>query len=127
METINSAADLKIAIRQMELEQSIQGQLLKEQFITTIESLTPINLIKGVLNDISTSPYLVDNMIGSAMGLITGYLSKLITVGTSHNLFKKLMGSILQFSVTNIVAQHPEIFKSVGQFIMEQIFHRKEK
>ena len=127
METINSAADLKIAIRKMELEQSIQGQLLKEQFIITVEIITPVNLIKGALNDISTSPYLVDNMIGSAMGLITGYFSKLITVGSSNNLFKKFMGSILQFGVTNIVAQHPEIFKSVGQFIMEQIFNRKEK
>lgn len=127
METINSAAELKIAIRQIELEQTIQGQLLKEQFIITVESLTPVNLIKGALNDISTSPYLIDNMIGSAMGLITGYFSKIIAVGSSNNPFKKLMGSVLQFGVTNIVAQHPEIFKSVGQFIMEQIFHRKEK
>lgn len=127
METINSAAELKIAIRQLELQQTIEGQLLKEQFFATVDSLTPVNLIKGVLNDISTSPFLIDNMIGSAVGLLTGYLSKIIAVGTSNNLFKKLMGSVLQFGVTNIVAQHPEIFKSVGQFIMEQIFHRKEK
>ena len=127
METINSAAELKIAIRQLELQQTIQGQLLKEQFFATIDSLTPVNLIKGALNDISTSPFLIDNMIGSAVGLLTGYLTKIIAVGTSNNLFKKLMGSVLQFGVTNIVAQHPEIFKSVGQFIMEQIFHRKEK
>ncbi len=127
METINSAAELKIAIRQMELEQTIQGQLLKEQFIITVESLTPVNLIKGAINDISSSPFLIDNMIGSAMGLITGYFSKIIAVGSSNNPFKKFMGSVLQFGVTNIVAQHPEIFKSFGQFIMEQIFHRKEK
>jgi len=127
METINSAAELKVAIRQMELEQSIQGQLLKEQFIITVENFTPINLINGALDDISNSPYLVDNMIGSAMGLITGYLSKIMTVGKSDSLFKKLMGSILQFSVTNIVAQHPDVFKAAGNFIMEQVFHRKEK
>ena len=127
MEKINSAADLQIAISQMELERNIPGQLLKEQFINTIESLTPLNLIKGAINDISTSPFLVDNMIGSAMALITGYLSKVITVGKSDNLFKKFIGTVLQFTVTNLVAQHPEIFKTMGQFIMGQIFNRKEK
>ena len=58
------------------------------------------------------------------MGLLTGYVSKIVTVGNSNNFFRKLLGSVLQFGVTNIVAQHPEIFKSVGQFLMEQIFHK---
>lgn len=126
METITSAAELKIAIKQLELEHAIQGELLKEQFFITVDSLTPTSIIKRTLNDIATSPYLIDNIIGSAMGIVTGYFSKLITVGSSHNIFRKLLGSVLQFGVTNIVAQHPEVFKSVGQFIMEQIFHKNE-
>jgi hypothetical protein len=124
MENISSAAELKIAIKQLELEHAIQGQILKEEFFVTIESLTPVNLIKKALNDIATSPYLIDNIIGSAMGLLTGYLSKLVAVGNSNNFFRKLLGSVLQFGVTNIVAQHPEMFKSVGQFLMDQIFHK---
>jgi len=126
METITSAAELKIAIKQLELEHAIQGEILKEQFFITVDSLTPASIIKRALNDIATSPYLIDNIIGSAMGIVTGYFSKLITVGSSHNMFRKLLGSVLQFGVTNIVAQHPEVFKSVGQFIMEQIFHKNE-
>jgi hypothetical protein len=126
MKTITSAAELKIAIKQLELEHSIKGEVLKEQFFVTIESLTPANIIKRSLNDIATSPFLVDNIIGSAVGLITGYLSKIITVGSTKNPFKKLLGNVLQFAVTNIIAQHPEVFKTVGEFFMNHMFKREE-
>jgi len=126
MEKINSAADLKIAIKQLELENSIHGQLLKEQFFYTVDSLTPANIIKRTMNDVATSPYLIDNMLGAAVGLVTGYLTKVITVGTSHNPFKKLLGTVLQFGITNIIAQHPEIFKTVGQFLMDKMLNKKE-
>lgn len=127
MKTINSAAELKLAIQQLELQHSIQGEILKEQFLVTVESFTPVNLLKSALNEIATSPYLIDNIIGSAMGLATGYLSKLVAVGGSNSILKKLLGSVVQFGVTNIVAQHPEIFKSVGSFLMDLIFHKKKE
>ena len=125
MKTINSAAELKLVILQFEMQQQIQGEVLREQFLLTIDSFTPVNLIKNALNDIATSPFLIDNIIGSTMGLLTGYVSKILAVGTSNNIFKNLLGTILQFGVTNIVAQHPEIFKSVGQFLKENLFRSK--
>jgi len=127
MKTINSAAELKIAILQMELQHDIQGEILKEQFLVTVDGFTPVNLLKNALNEIATSPYLIDNIIGSAMGLVTGYVSKLVAVGSSNSIFKKLMGSVVQFGVTNTVAQHPEMFKSVGNFLMELIFQKKKE
>jgi hypothetical protein len=60
------------------------------------------------------------------LGLATGYLSRKIVVGASGNIFRKLLGSILQFGVTNIVAQHPDVIKSIGQFIFQHIFRKKE-
>jgi len=126
MKTITSAAELKITIQQLEFEHTIQGELLKEQFFVTIESFTPVNIIKRSLNEIASSPFLIDNIIGSAMGLLTGYLSKIITVGSSTNPFKKLLGNVLQFGVTNIVAQHPEVYKTIGSFFMNHIFNKKE-
>jgi hypothetical protein len=61
------------------------------------------------------------------MGLTTGYLSKKLVVGFSGNIIRKLLGSILQLGVTNVVAQHPDSLKSLGQFIFQRIFHKKEK
>ena len=127
MEKITCAAELKIAIQNLKFEQEIQGQLLKEHFFLTFDSLKPANLIKNALQDITSSPYLLDNMLGSVMGMFSGYLSKKIAVGTSHNLFRKMAGSLLQFGVTNLVAQHSDILKSVGIFIIDRIHNRKEK
>jgi len=127
METINSAAELKLAIQTKHFQHAIQGQMLKTELFITFESLKPINIIKNSLYEITSSPYLLDNMVGAIAGLVSGYVSKKIAVGTSPNLFRKIMGSLLQFGVTNLVAQHPEALKSFGQMIIEKIFHKARK
>src|SRR4030042_2473103 len=106
MENITSTTGLKKAIELLEAEQTVKLQRLKEQFYPAYESLKPVNLFKSTLNDISSSPYLIDNLIGTVLGLVTGYLSKKIVVGASVNRVRKLFGAILQFGVTNVVAQH---------------------
>jgi hypothetical protein len=127
MENINSAAELKLAIQAKQFEQAIQGELLKDQLLLTIDSLKPINLIKNTLSELTSSPYLIANMMSAITGLATGYVSKKITVGTTHSIFREIMGSVLQFSVTNLIAQSPEILKNIGQLIIERIFHKADK
>jgi hypothetical protein len=85
-----------------------------------------VNLIRHTLKEISSSPYLIENISGSAMGLLSGFLSRKIFVGSSGNLFKKLIGSVLQFGVTNIVAQNSDVIKSVGQTVLHHFFRKKE-
>ena len=126
MQNITSAAGLKDAIQLLEVEQATKGQLLKEHFYLTYESLKPVNLLKGTLNDISSSPYLIDNILGTAMGLATGYLSKKILIGASSNKFRKLIGSILQFGVINFVAQHSDTIKSFSRVIFQHFLRKKE-
>jgi hypothetical protein len=127
MQNITSTAGLKNAIQLLEVEQAIKGQLLKEQFSIAYDSFKPVNLLKGALKDITTSPFLIDNILGTTMGLATGSLSKKIFIGTSGNIFRKLIGSILQFGVTNFVAKHPDAIKSFGQVIFQYFLRKKEK
>jgi hypothetical protein len=127
MQNKNPTAELKNAIQLLEAEQAIKGQLLKEQFYITYESLKPINILKSTLKEAATSPYLIENILGSAVGLATGYVSKKIVVGASANIIRKLIGFILQFGVTNLIAQRPDAIKSVGQYIIQQFFHKKDK
>jgi len=126
MQKITPTDELKNAIQLLEVEQAAKWQVLKEQFHLSYESLKPVNLFKSTLNEVASSPYLIDNIIGNAVGLATGYLSKKIVIGASGNIFRKLFGFILQFGVTNFVAQHPDAIKSIGQFILQHIFRRKE-
>jgi hypothetical protein len=124
MDKITCAAELRIAIQTLEFERDIQGQILQEQFFVTFESLKPANLIKSTLHEITSSPYLIDNMLGAIMGMVSGYVSKKIAVGTSHSLIRKILGSVLQFGITNVVAQHPDMLKTAGNFIIDKFIHR---
>ena len=126
MENITCAADLKLAIQNLEFEREVQGQLLRDHFFITFESLKPVNLIKNTLHEITSSPYLIDNMLGAIMGIVSGYISRKIAVGTSHSMFRKIMGSVLQFGVTNFVAQHPDLLKTIGNFVMNKFQHKNE-
>ena len=126
MQNITSIAELKDAIQVLEVEQEIKEQILKEQLYVTYESLKPINILKKTLKEISSSPYLIDNISGTAMGLASGFLSKKIFVGASGSLFRKLIGSILQFGITNVVAQNSSIIKSIGQAIFQYFLRKKE-
>jgi hypothetical protein len=126
MENITCAAELKIAIQELEFQHNLQGKLLKEDFFIAYNNLKPANLIKNTLSEITSSPYLIDNMMGAVTGLISGYVSKKIAVGASHSLFRKIIGSVLQFGVTNLVAQNPEMLKTAGNFIIQQLFHKSE-
>jgi len=127
MENITCAAELKLAISEKQFEQEVQGELLKEEFLNAVNSLKPVNIIKSTLSEITSSPYLIENMLGAVVGLVGGFVSKKIAIGTSHNIFRKIMGSALQFGVTNLVAQHPEAIKNAGSLIFRNIFHKKDK
>lgn len=126
MQNITSTATLKNAIELLEVEQVVKGQILKEQFYLTYESLKPINILKKTLKEISSSPYLIDNISGTAIGLASGFLSRKIFVGASGNIFRKLIGSVLQFGITNVVAKNPDIIKSVVQAIFQHFLRKKE-
>jgi len=127
MQKITSSTELKNTIQLLEEEQSLKGKLLKEQVLITYESLKPANLLKSTLKDLSSSPYLIENVVGSVVGIATGYASKRLVVGASAGIIKKLFGTVLQFGITNLVARHPDAIKSVGHYIIQQIFRKKDK
>jgi len=127
MQNITTTSGLKNAIQLLEIEQAVNKQLLKEKFHHTYESMKPANMLKKTIKDVASSPYLIDNVITAAISLASGYITKKIVVNASGNLFKKLVGTALQFAVTNLVAQNPETIKSAGRYIFQHIFHKKER
>lgn len=126
MQKITSTTGLKNAIQLLEAEQAVNQLQLKEQFQITYSGFKPVNLIKNSLNDIATSPYLIDNILNTAIGLATGSLSKKIFVGTSGNMVRRLVGSVLQFGVINFVALHHDEIRTFSQFLFKHFLHKKE-
>lgn len=126
MEHINSVVDIKNAIRFLETEQEVKRQQLRAQFDDTFESLKPANLLKNAVQEISSSPFLLTNIAGAAVGLATGYLSKKVVFGASKSIIKRTLGIALQFGVTNLISRHPNDILSFGQGLLERLFHKKK-
>lgn len=127
MQNITSTAELKNEIQFLEVDLELKGKLLNEQFHLAYESFKPVNILKRTMNEVSSSPYLIDNILSTGLGLATGYISRKIVIGSSGNILRKIIGSVLQFGVTNIIAQNPVVIKTVGQFIIQHIFTKKER
>lgn len=127
MENQLPSVKLTNEINRLENELLIKGQLLKEQFDQTSLLFKPASLIKNTLKDITSSPFLIENILVSLLGLASGYITRKIVIGASSNIFRKLIGSIVQFGVTNIVAQHPEAVSSISHSIFQRITGKKEK
>jgi len=125
MQKITSTAGLKRAIQLLEAEKAANGKLLKEQFISTYESFKPASLLRSTLKDISSSPNLIENAIGTVLGLGVGYLSRSILPGVTAMRFGKLLSPVLQVGVTNLVAKQSGNIRSAGELMLLRIFRKK--
>jgi hypothetical protein len=121
MEKISSENDLKAAILHLESKQTEEGKILKMQYLQAYESMKPINIIKSTFKEVSASPALKDELFNTSVGLAAGYVSKILFQGTSHSPLRKLFGTVLMFGITNAVAKHPEVVKSVGRRVIKAL------
>jgi len=125
MQNITSTAGLREAIQLLEAEKAANRKLLKEQIVNTYESFKPANLLRSTLHDISSSPNLIENILGTALGLGAGYLSRSILPGVTAMRFGKLLSPVLQLGVTNFVSKQSGNLRSLGEVMLLRIFRKK--
>jgi hypothetical protein len=126
MDDINSTLSLRNAIVLLEIEHAQKQKVLMDQMRLAYETLRPVNLLKSSFREIGSSPMLLENIISTGLGMASGFLSQKIVVGGSSSIVRKLVGSLLQFVVTNVVSRHPEAVKSIGELISKRFGARKE-
>lgn len=119
MQSITSSKEIKNAIRFLEVEHKIKQEALKEQFYITYESLKPVNLLRRTIHDISSSSDMMDDLLGTTMGLASGYISKKIWVGSSNSTIRKILGTLVQLGISNVVSRNSEGIKSFIQKILK--------
>ena len=127
MQNISTVSELKNAIEFLKDQQSAKGMVVREHFYLVYDSFKPVNLLAGSLNDIARSPLLVENIIGIGMGLLTGTMSKSLFVGASGSKFKGVLGTIMQYGITNFVANNSGFLKAVGKYFSKNVVGRKTK
>lgn len=101
----NQNSDLDIAIARLRQQRDSKFVELKEQLAMTYESVKPINLLKGAVDDFKQIPDLKLNLMQSIVSIAGGYLSKKIVMGKSDSIFKKVIGYALQYGLTNFISK----------------------
>jgi hypothetical protein len=104
---------------------AVELELLKEQFQKTFESVKPINIIKNSLSEIVKFPEMKNNITANLIGLLTGIVSKKIMVGSSQNPIKKILGTILEFAVANVVAKNSDTIKKRALRAVDNILNTR--
>ena len=125
MYTINSAALLKEAIFELEIKKTEQGRTIKEKFYVIKENLKPANIIRNTFEEVATSPKLRLNLLGAVVGLGAAYFSRKLVVGRSVNVFRNILGSVMQLGISAVVASKPGLLQNIGQTIVKRIFTKK--
>jgi hypothetical protein len=126
MAKMDSIERLNLAIAEMEIKQANDKALLKEQFKITYANLTPANLIKNTFKDLTHNDEFKDDILDTAIGLATGYLSKKVIIGNSHNPLKQLLGVVLQMAVTNIVTNNTDAIKTTLMGLINKFSSKKD-
>jgi hypothetical protein len=126
MSKISSSTELREAIQLLEFEQEAIGQDLKEHVNVVRESLRPVNLLKSTMSDVASSDFVIDNIVGTALGIGTGYISRKLIIGSSLSPVRKLFGSALQLAVTTVTAKKIIPVTIMGRFLVKKIFGKKE-
>ena len=103
--TVLNTKDLATAIKRLERKRMVMEEDLQNHFHVILEDLKPANIIKNTLHEVQESIPLKHNLLKIALGLGAGYFSRKLIVGKSAGLVKKVLGTALQFGITQFVAK----------------------
>jgi len=123
----NEREILAEAIEVLKQKQALELDLLKQEFRHAYEELKPIHLIQNAFSEATTTPGIKKTIMNDAIGLATGYLSKRFLVGESRNVFRKSVGTFIQFTIAGLVAKHSDEIKSVGEGLIRGVFKSRKK
>ena len=121
MKTKNETDLLNELIIATKKKRAYELELIKNQLHETCESLKPSNLIKNVFHEVTNSPEINNTLTNSAIGLGAGSFFKNLFIGNSNNFGKKTLGTLIQFSVANIVIKHLDEIKLIANHVLNKI------
>jgi hypothetical protein len=124
MQKISTIAELRYEIAQLQIKQSLQAQSVKEQFKNVRESLRPVNLIKSTFKEAITSPDLMTNVLNAGVGLAAGILTKKMFVGSTHNPFKRILGTLLEAGMATIVTTKGDSIRDTAAHLYNKVFRK---
>jgi len=126
MKTNNETETLNELILQTEKQSTYELALLKQQFRETYDSLKPVNIIKSVFHDLANSPDINNDLFSNAIGLGSGMLSKKLLMGSSDNPIRKVLGTVAEFAIANLVSKYTGGISVIAGNALKGFFNKKK-
>jgi len=118
---INNSIDLDNAIALLSLKIIAQTSDIKKQFAEVVESLKPARLLKAAVNNIADHPGIAKVAIGTIVAVEAGGLSKKLIVGKSGNIFRRIIGTAVEFAVARSVLGNSAFIAGKGIQLLRKI------
>ncbi|MEJ8844760.1 hypothetical protein WG954_20365 [Lacibacter sp. H375] len=130
MSIIITEADLIDAIEKAEQKRKKDAAIVVEEFNEALLSLKPVNVLKNIFTEITSSGELKDNLVNTSAGMAAGYAAKMLVAGKSPGLVRKIAGNAVLFGISNVVSRNPETIKLIGNTILlfgKQLLKKKQQ
>ena len=118
---INNSIDLENAIALLSLKNKSQNSALKIQFADAVDSLKPARLLKAAVNNLADNPGVAKVAIGTIVAVEAGGLSKKLIVGKSGNIFRRIIGTVVELAVARSVLGNSAFIASKGIQLLRKI------
>jgi hypothetical protein len=126
MEKVTNIEELKEAIARLEYKHKLQWEELKDNIGEAFESVKPINLLRSTYRDFLSTPNMPENVIGSILGLTTGFVTRKLIVKKSGNIVRNFAGGLAQMLITNFMSRYSGSFKAIGSGLLHKIFFKNK-
>ena len=103
----NQLLDDSILALKIRQQQSLEE--VKYQLEVCVDSFKPSKIINNTLHDLKESFEFKNNIFESILSLGGGYLSKKLIEGKSNSMFKRIMGTVIQFGVTRFLSKNVQL------------------
>lgn len=97
--------EIESKITFLKAKQESDFEDLHNQYLITIESIKPLNLIKSASKSLIEAPNLKANLINGAIGFGVNYFSKNLVNENSANPVKRVLGKVLKFAIKNFIGK----------------------
>jgi hypothetical protein len=121
---INNSATLQIEINRLQQQCDEKKEVLHQQFTAVVESFKPANLFKSAVKDIAGTPGIAKTAIETSIAIGAGVLTKKLIVGKSTNVFKRILGGVVEFTVANGIANNAEVIADKGIDMLKKLSNR---
>ena len=118
---ITNSTQLQQQIAYLHSKSDNQKAAIRTHFNKVVESMKPINLLKSTVKDIGESPGLAKTAIGTSVAIGAGVLSKKMIIGKSNNIFKRVLGTVVEFAVARSIANNSEAIASKGISLLKKM------